>query len=405
MSRTPSMRVVRAALIAAASAATLNLGSASASTAPQGAASTPPTAQAAPAPAAARAQSTTPQTGSAPTAPPAAHAASAPPRAAAASPAPRRTAASSHRAAANASKSGAPDSTQAAAGDRAPSANTLKGDREGTVFQSLTIEAEDRVHVDFDRPELKVDLDEDKAPGLEWGSARDVLERTQPDLMAPLAAQSTTGLPATMARPWLGTFAVGAVARFHPAVEGVDHWRLLVADSHGQVVSTFSGSGKPPHEIAWDGRTASGTPATPGLTYSYVFEAFDRAGNKRNFVGRGFTVPAYRLDTPAGPVLTFGGASLTTPSPTSRSATPQAPSIVLEAASWINQSERITQPIRVTAAARTTDQAQSLADRVTRSLAPIVAGDPNRIKGFAVVQPDAPESGTVTIAPAVGGSR
>ena len=34
---------------------------------------------------------------------------------------------------------------------------------------------------------------------------------------------------------------------------------------------------------------------TPGLTYSYVFEAFDRAGNKRNIVGPGFTVPAYRI--------------------------------------------------------------------------------------------------------------
>ena len=53
----------------------------------------------------------------------------------------------------------------------------------------------------------------------------------------------------------------------------------------------------PPEEITWDGRSSRGEPVTPGLTYSYVFEAFDRAGNKRNFVGEGFRLTAYRLAT------------------------------------------------------------------------------------------------------------
>src|SRR5438552_8489738 len=42
---------------------------------------------------------------------------------------------------------------------------TLKGGQEGTVFRNLTIEGEDRIHVDFDRPELVLDLDPAKAPG------------------------------------------------------------------------------------------------------------------------------------------------------------------------------------------------------------------------------------------------
>jgi hypothetical protein len=283
---------------------------------------------------------------------------------------------------------------------------TLKGDREGTVFQSLTVEGEDRVHVEFDRPELEVDLDLQKAPGLEWGSARDVLDRTRPDAMAPLQALVATEPPRYLAHPWLDAFASGAVARFHPQVEGVERWRLLVADSHGKVVAQFGGKERPPSDIAWDGRTTAGTPVTPGLTYSYVFEAYDRAGNKRNFVGEGFTVASYRLDTPAGPVLTFGGGNLGVEAGiTSRPAAAAPPPILVEAASWLNQSAHVDQPLRIVVSARTADQAQALADRVTHALASLVIGDPARLRAVTQVQPDAPEAGTVTIGPAVSGTR
>jgi hypothetical protein len=295
---------------------------------------------------------------------------------------------------------------RAAAAETSGSAGyTLKGGSDGTVFQSLTVEAEDRVHVDFDRPELKVDLDEDHAPGLEWGSARDVLDRTEPDLMAPLAGMSSREMSVYLGRPWLGTFASGPVARFRPDVQGVERWRLLVADSHGQTVATFAGNGRPEHEIEWDGRTTTGALVTPGLTYSYVFEAFDRAGNKRNFVGPGFTVPAYRIDTAEGPVLTFGGASLAADPTATGPAAMATPAILLESASWLNQSERLTRPIRVTVTARSAEQAQALADRTMRTLGPLVLGDPARLRRVTIAQPDAPEGGTITIAPEATASR
>ena len=276
---------------------------------------------------------------------------------------------------------------------------TLKGDREGTVFQSLTVQAEDRVHVDFDRPELTVALDEDRAPGLEWGSARDVLDRTEPDLLSPLTATSSREMSVYLGHPWLNTFASGPVARFHPEVDGVERWRLLVADSHGQVVATFAGNGRPEHEIEWDGRTKTGALVTPGLTYSYVFEAYDRAGNKRNFVGPGFTVPAYRIQTAEGPVLTFGGSSLAVDASKAGAGVAPTPAILLECASWLDQNEQLTRPIRVTATARTAEQAQALVNRVTRALGPLVLGEPARLRSVALAQPDAPESGTITITP------
>jgi len=59
-------------------------------------------------------------------------------------------------------------------------------------------------------------------------------------------------------------------------VKGTERWKLTVADSRGQTVALFEGKGDPPKEIVWDGRSVSGVPVTPGITYSYVFEAVDK---------------------------------------------------------------------------------------------------------------------------------
>src|SRR5690349_2762382 len=193
------------------------------------------------------------------------------------------------------------------------SSMTIRGGQTGKEFRSMTVEGEDRVHVDFGRPELNLDLDPEDVPGLTRGTALDVLDRTVPDLASPLVALSAQDRSPYLARPWLREFATGSVARFRPAVKGVVRWKLLVADSRGQTVASFEGTGDPPKEIAWDGRTKSGAPVTPGLTYSYVFEAHDRAGNKRNFVGQGFAVSAYRVDSPSGQTLVLSGHDLVVP--------------------------------------------------------------------------------------------
>jgi hypothetical protein len=282
-------------------------------------------------------------------------------------------------------------------------AESLKGGQEGTVFKSLTVEGEDRVHLEFDRPDLDLALDPSHAPGLDWGSAKDVLERTTPDVTAPLLRESSRQPMPYLARPWLAAFGSGTVARFQPEVAGVERWKLTIADSRGRSVASYSGRGTPPKDLSWDGRASDGTPVMPGLTYSYVFEAFDRAGNKRNIVGKGFTVSAYRFGTPEGPVLSFCGDSLWSSSAGMglgmRTDPDRTPDLLLEAASWLNQSERPTQPIRVTATARSRDQAEGLANRVTKSLGPLVAGGPARLRAVTVVQPDAPGGGVVTIAP------
>ena len=280
---------------------------------------------------------------------------------------------------------------------------TIKGGAERTDLRSLTIEGEDRVHVEIERPPLALQLDPAKVNGLDFGTAQDVLDRTPPDLTTQYLAVSANERSPYTGRPWLRQFASGSVARFQPNVRGTERWKLTVADSHGQTVAQFGGKGEAPKEIVWDGRSLSGAPVTPGITYSYVFEAVDKAGNKRNFVGQGFKVSAYRLDSPLGPTLVFSaqtlqeGAVATAYGPTG-AATRPAPPIVLEAASTLNQSPRVSQPIRVSVTGRTYEYANATAKQVAAWIAGLTIGDPARVQAVAQVEPDAPEGGTVRIA-------
>ncbi|MGE5176752.1 MAG: hypothetical protein ACM3JJ_10300 [Hyphomicrobiales bacterium] len=282
---------------------------------------------------------------------------------------------------------------------------TLKGGAERTDLKSLTVEGEDRIHVDIERPTLTLDLKPEAIAGLDFGTAAEVLNRTSPDLTTAYLASTADARSPYTGRPWLTQFATGSVARFAPDVKGSERWKLTVADSHGETVAQFSGKGDPPKEITWDGRSVTGEPVMPGITYSYVFEAVDKAGNKRNFVGQGFRVSAYRLDGTTGTVLVFSGQSLhddpgagATSYGQASAASQGTPAILLEAASILNQSTRVSQPIRVTASARSYEQANSLAKQVSGALSDLTLGDPTRVVPVAQVVPDAPDGGTVRIA-------
>ena len=100
------------------------------------------------------------------------------------------------------------------------SSMTLRAGQAGTEFRSMTVEGEDRVHIDFGRPELTLDLDPQNVPGLSRGTALDVLDRTRPELSAPLIALSAKERSPYVAKPWLRRFATGPVARFRPEVTG-----------------------------------------------------------------------------------------------------------------------------------------------------------------------------------------
>ena len=274
----------------------------------------------------------------------------------------------------------------------APDSTTLKGGEGGTKFPDMTVTGEDRIRIDFERPELILDLDAKSAPGLERERTLEIVDRGAPDLNEPLLTQSAGQHSSYTGRPWLTAFSTGPVARFRPTLSKVQRWTLTVADSRGATVARFTGQGRVPEQIAWDGRTLNGELALPGLTYSYVFEAFDEAGNKRNFLGDAFTVKPYIREEKTGITLLVPGTEL------AGKTIPGLPCpILLETASWLNQLEKIDTPIVVEAQARTRDEATALAAKVSDALPGLLLGPRNRLEVRQNVVPDAPETGVCIV--------
>ena len=288
----------------------------------------------------------------------------------------------------------AEDPAPPAAGKDSPGNMTLKGGDEGTVFRTLTVQGEDRIHIEVERPALRLDMDPEKAPGLERGDVKDVLERTTPDLQAPLLAVSSREASPWVARPWLSHFPEGAVARIRPDVQGVERWRLVMVNARAESVAVYQGKGDPPREIAWDGRSSDGDPVLPGASYSYVFEARDKAGNKRNFVGEGFRVNSFRYGSNDDPVLLFAGQELVRPG--GSAGLDDVPPIVTEAATVVNQAPA-SRAVHIAVTARSQEEANALAQRLTRWMTPLVIGDPSRLQPTTLVQSDAPQGAAVKI--------
>ncbi|MFO7652738.1 MAG: hypothetical protein R6X25_02845 [Candidatus Krumholzibacteriia bacterium] len=292
--------------------------------------------------------------------------------------------------------------TEPRAGVNADSLALRAGSQE-TDFRSFTVEAENRIQFEFERPALTVDLDPRTAPGLTWGSPRDVLDRTVPDLEAPLLTASVVGRSPYLPRPWDDGLRSGPVARFRPSARGLERWELTVVDSRSKVVRVFAGRGNPPEEIVWDGLDIDGDPVSPGLTFSYVFEALDRAGNKKRFVGEGFTVPSFRLEHDGAPVIVLAGSDLATPgagsgaAPAGRRGADDTPPLVLETASWLNRRTGPERPVLITATARTARQAEEIGERFRTLLLRSIPGPPARVAVRVQVVEAAPSAGSVVV--------
>ena len=276
----------------------------------------------------------------------------------------------------------------------ADSSMSLTGGQAGTVFKSLTIEGENRVQITFERPELIIDLDPSVAPGLTWGSSMDVLNRTVPDLTTPLLETSSHLRSPYQIRPWLTDYQPGPVASFTSDLENVHRWSLLVVDSRGREVVQFEGKKNPPQKLDWDGRKQDGTMALPGLTYSYVLEAFDKAGNKRRFVGEGFQLEAYRRDHDRGPEFLIAGHQWRD---AAKEARPGASAFLLETASWINLKTGADDPVFITVTAGTYAEAQALGDMVAAELRPLLPGNDARVAVSAIAEPGSPLGGILHV--------
>jgi len=266
----------------------------------------------------------------------------------------------------------------------------IKAGESGKQFNNITVEGEDRVRVNFDRPELKLDVDPSKAPGLDWQSVWAALGSDEFNFVDPVLSRSVYERSPYAPRPWLDSMHDGPVARFRPEVNGVEKWGLEVADSRGKTVARFQGSGKPPKEITWDGTTIDGGAARSDLTYSYVLNATDKAGNKRSFVGDSFQIPPHVAQNKEGMSMSF--------SVHVESATDRVPdAVVLEAATRLNQNVATNVPVKVEVTASTFNLAKSIADEVVATLQPHLYGEAARITVLTNVDTGGAERASVTI--------
>jgi len=284
----------------------------------------------------------------------------------------------------------APEAPRKVTAAKPDSTMRIDAGAEGKNFNSITVEGEDRVRVQFDRPELKLDVDPARAPGLDWESVWAALGADEFNFVDPMLSRSVYERSPYSPRPWLDSFHDGPVARFRPEVNGVEKWGLEVADSRGQTVARFQGDGKPPKEITWDGATIGGGAARSDLTYSYVLNAMDKAGNKRSFVGDSFQIPPHATENKDGVSMSF---SVPVESATNR--VPDA--VVLEAATRLNHSTAPNTPVRVEVTAPTFNLAKSIADEVVATLQPHLYGEPTRIAVVTTVDAGGADRASVTI--------
>ena len=141
----------------------------------------------------------------------------------------------------------------------------------------------------------------------------------------------------------------------------------------------------------------NGNPTPPGLTYSYVMEAYDKAGNKRSFVGSGFELPPYRLENKGKHVMLFSGDRVTNRAAVRYGTAAPPSTMLLEVASLLNQETSVELPIEIEVTARSFGDADRLAQEVAQTLEPLLLGDPKRLQKRTKVEPDAPEMGTIAI--------
>ncbi len=274
---------------------------------------------------------------------------------------------------------------------------SLSRDQEGTVMRSFTIEGEDRVSIKFDRPNINLDLDPRSAPGLGWQNAWEKVN-VFPAITTMTAVRRTS----LTGKPWLQEYAQGDVVVFHPEAPELTSWKLTIVDSRGKPAMVREGKGTPPGSLVWDGRRDDGHPAWPGLTYSFLMETVDIAGNARTVSGRGFDLPAYRLTGAEKNVMVFSGGEITSEDPAVAQIDLSTTPLIIETASWLNQAPGLTEPIEIRATVRNRGQGRQLADLVHEALAGMVCGDPSRISVAVNVVGDAPDQGVIEIACIVG---
>lgn len=268
----------------------------------------------------------------------------------------------------------------------------------GAALPEMVVEAENQVRQAIEKGTFTIDLD--AAAVDSFYSAMDELA---------LAVSPVSGLQPHLnnlevmrsSQPphyWLPQIPVTPVATFYteePEGHRPSRWQLAITDFRGSPCRTYSGKGRPPETVSWDGRSDHGDMLQVGYPYSYVFTTTDKGTNSYNYAGESFRLPGldYRrdghrvLELAGGELFPRGESSLTT----------AGENWLMRAADEVRRHPY--SPVRLVVTAETQSLAESRAELVAAYLADGMILPREQIETEAVQQPDlrAEMDGTVAV--------
>ncbi len=202
-------------------------------------------------------------------------------------------------------------------GDETAAATAADGFTEagesGAVLPEMVVEAENEVRQRIEKSTFEFELDAAQVDSFytamdEFALGVSPVSGLQPHLnnLETLASDQPPHF-------WIQEMARTPVASFFPEdPEGhkVKNWSLAVTDFRGSPYRTYSGKGKPPGHLSWDGRNDEGQMLDVGYPYSYVFSITDKGTNTYNYAGVSFRIPALDYRDNGDRVLELAGGEL-----------------------------------------------------------------------------------------------
>lgn len=162
--------------------------------------------------------------------------------------------------------------------------------KEETSNKEVVVKGKLRLKVKSEKPEpdLKFDVDEIAVP---YVKTEDSVLDVSPTSMAQLTVAVPKQLNSVQAAaPHIQLFHRPPILTLNPKYNSrvpISKWRLRITDGFGNVFKDFSGKGRLPEKIVWDGMNKNKSEmVTVGTSYSYIFSIIDVASNPTSQMGK-----------------------------------------------------------------------------------------------------------------------
>lgn len=159
------------------------------------------------------------------------------------------------------------------------------------ILNDVVVQETYEAHFEEDKSPIQIDLDFSNvvkiSERMNWKSIDMKRE--------PIEQSSSKIMKLQLSSPEFARIRPAPVKIFKAHLEKLDRWQLDITSSNGSLFRSMTGKGTPPEKITWDGKSNTGDPLVPGHTYAYSFMAVNKAGNKKTFPGKSFSVPAFYM--------------------------------------------------------------------------------------------------------------